>query len=234
MNFEELKERLVSELKQLWERIQDSSLYNQLSDRYQNLNPTKQKLVLVAAVLVGTSMILSIPWGYWDESRVAVDGFESRRDLVRKLLKTSREVAEVPDIPVPPSTDTLTNDIQTYLQSIQLLPEQIVSVAAATAESSLIPAGMASGGVTVNLAQLNLRQIVDVGHKLKSISPSVKMTSMQVFPNSKKPSYFDVNFKLVALSVPEAAPIVVDEAPSPAPRGRTLPRRSRPGSGDDQ
>jgi hypothetical protein len=206
MNFDELKERLLSELKQLWERIQDSSIYNQLRDRYENLTPSMQRLVVAAAAGLISLFILSIPYGYWSESVDAVHGFEDRRDLVRKLLKTSRDAADIPDIPQSPSTDTLTSEVNTILTASQLLPEQNKGVSPVTAESSLIPTAAAQGAISVSLAKLNLKQIIEIGYKIKAISPTVKMTAMQMFPNREKPEYFDVTFKLVSLAVPQAAP----------------------------
>ena len=218
MNFDDLKERLLSSLKQIWERIQDSSAYNQLRDRFENLSPQGQKGVLAASVLILGLIIFSMPYGYWNESQTSVKGFEDRRDIVRRLLKASRESADVPDIPPAPATDALRSQVESYLKEIQLLPEQIKSVDVATLDSKLIPADMAQGSVSVNLAKLNLRQILDIGYKLKTLSPSVKMTALQMLPNPQDARYFDVIFKLVALSVPQIAPPPIPEPEAPVKR----------------
>jgi hypothetical protein len=206
MNFEDLKERIVSTFKQIWERIQESSLYNQGRDRFENLSPRAQKSVLASVVVFLSLMFFSIPYGYFTESSGSVAGFEERRDLVRRLLKASREAADVPDIPQPPAPENLKGQVDTQLKQAQLIPEQIKSVSIAPVDSKLIPAPMAQGSVVVSLAKLNLRQIVEIGYKLKAISPSVKMSSMQIFANHTDSRYFDATFTLVSLLVPEAAP----------------------------
>lgn len=216
MNFVEIKERLLSELKQLWDRIQDSTIYNQLRDRYGNLSPQMQKITLLGFVFVVGFLFFSVPWGYWQESNQSVTQFENRRDLIRKLLKSSRDASDVPDIPAPPSSDSLTADIQNILTQNQLLAEQIKGVNASLVDSNIIPSGMAQGGVTVTLTKLNLKQIVEVGYKIKAISPTVKMTGMQITPNRESPQYLDVVFKLASLMVPEALPPPpIEEEPAP-------------------
>lgn len=218
MNFDDIKERFLSSFKQLWERVQESSAYNQLRDWFQNLTPRSQKLVISAATVISCFMIFSVPYSYWSESQISVQGFEDRRDIVRRLLKASRESADVPDIPQAPSPESLQTQIETYLKEIQLASEQITSVAIVTQDSKIIPADMAQGAVAVNLAKLNIRQIIDIGYKLKSISPSVKMTSMQMFPNRQDARYFDAIFRMVSLSVPEIAPPPTPEPEEPVKR----------------
>ena len=215
MNFEDLKERLLSSLKQAWERIQDSSAYNHLRDRFENLTPRGQKSVLAAALLILGFLVFSMPYSYWSESQTSVKGFEDRRNIVRRLLKASRESADIPDIPQAPTPETLRSQIENYLKEVQLIPEQIKSVDVVPVDSKLIPTDMAQGSVAVNLAKLNLRQVLDIGYKLKTLSPSVKMTGLQMFPDKQDARYFDVVFKLVSLAVPQVAqpPIPEPEAP---------------------
>jgi hypothetical protein len=84
----------------------------------------------------------------------------------------------------------------------------------------LIPGNLSQGALTVTLAQLNLRQIVDLGHALQSLSPSVKMTDLKMEANAKDARYFDVVYKLVMLAVPSQANEAEPEAPPPPPKKR--------------
>ncbi len=43
MNFQDIKEQVLQQLKDLLEKIQESSAYNELKDRYENLTPRNQK-----------------------------------------------------------------------------------------------------------------------------------------------------------------------------------------------
>ena len=50
--FEDIKEKMKGEAQQLWGKIQESSAYNQLKDRFQNLSPAAQKVILALTALV--------------------------------------------------------------------------------------------------------------------------------------------------------------------------------------
>ena len=65
----------------------------------------------------------------------------------------------------------------------------------------------------VNLAKLNLNQILDLGHRFQSINPSVKLKDLIITANHEDGRYFDVVYKLVALAVP-AAPEVAPDMPA--------------------
>ncbi len=227
MNFDDLKERFLSSLKQAWERIQESSAFNHLRDRFENLTPRGQKAVMAATVLILGFLVFSMPYGYWSESQTSVKGFEDRRNIVRRLLKASRESADIPDIPQAPTPEALRTQIEIYLKEVQLIPEQIKSVDVVPVDSKLIPADMAQGSVAVNLAKLNLRQVLDIGYKLKTLSPSVKMTALQMFPDKQDARYFDVVFRLVALAVPQVAPPPIPE-PEPPPKKPSFRKGSSP------
>lgn len=58
-SFDDLKEKLVSDARVTWERIQESGAYNQLRDRYENMTPAMQKLTLVGGVALVSLIILS-------------------------------------------------------------------------------------------------------------------------------------------------------------------------------
>lgn len=216
MAFEELRERLSSEFKNQWEQFQESTLYIQARDRYENLTPPKQKAVLIGAVLFVGYMILSVPLSYFSTSSEYLAEFQDKRQLVRDLLKVSREVQDIPDIPVPPDVGALKSQIDSQIQAAQLLPEQIKGTEISSERIDIIPGSLIQGMVKVTLSQLNLRQIVDLGYQFQAISPSVKMTDLQMEANQKDPRYYDVIYRLAVLAVPSQT----EEAPEPEPPAR--------------
>lgn len=204
MNFDDIKDNLKSQLGQTWSRVEDSSAYNQLRDRFENLTPTNQKLTLMAAGAVMALLIISIPYSYYSTSTEYVGTFEEKRGLIRELLKVTRESNEVPDLPVAPNADMLKGTIEGQLHMAKLLPEQMKSIEVVAADTGLIPKGLLESGLRISLAKLNLRQIVDIGYNIQAISPSVKMSAIDIKANVEDPRYFDVEMKLVSLAVPQA------------------------------
>ncbi len=214
MNFDDIKDNLKSQLGQTWSRFEDSSAYNQLRDRFENLTPTNQKLVLVGAGALTALLIFSIPFSYYSTSSEYVTTYEDKRGLIRELLKVTRESNEVPDLPTAPKADMLKNAIEGQLNMAKLLPEQMKGIEVMAAETGLIPKGLLESGLRVSLAKLNLRQIIDIGYNIQAISSSVKMNALNITANPEDPRYFDVEMRLVSLAVPQAhieMPDVADE-----------------------
>ncbi len=125
MSLEDLKDRIASDARQTWERIQESGAYNQLRDRYENMTPSMQKITVIGAVVFIAFMILSVPYRYFNHSQEYVTEFESKRMTIRELLKVSRESSEVPQIPQAPPMDSIRANIENQIKSANLLPDQI-------------------------------------------------------------------------------------------------------------
>lgn len=204
MNIDDLKDNLKSQLGQAWSRIEDSSFYNQMKDRFENLSPAHQKLTLMGMGALIALVIISIPYSYYSQSTANVSTYEEKRSLIRELLKVTRESSEIPDLPVAPTAEDLKSRVENQLNIAHLLPEQMKGVEVISAETGLIPKSLLEAGLKISMAKLNLRQIVDLGYNIQNISPSVKMNSVNISANPEDPRYFDVEMKLVSLAVPQA------------------------------
>ncbi len=218
MNLDDLKERFTSEAKMLWERVEESSTYNQLRDRYENMTPSMQKLSVVGASALVALIVLSIPYSYFSQSTAYEQEFESRRSTIRELLKVSRESSEVPALQQAPSTEALRALIDSQIQNAHFLPEQIKGTEVISETTRLVPQNLTAGMVQVRLAKLNLRQVLDFGYQMQSLNPSVKVKDMVMTANREDSRYYDVLFKLVALAVPNITG--EEEAGGVAPSGR--------------
>jgi len=223
MNFDDLKDNLKSQLSQTWSRIEESSFYNQMRDRFENLSPSQQKLAMMGTGALLALIVISVPYSYYSSSTDYVSTYEEKRGLIRELLKVTRESSEVPDLPVAPSSDILKSNIENQLRMANLLPEQMKGIEVISADTGLIPKSLLEAGLRISLAKLNLRQIVDIGYNIQAISPSVKMNDVNIKANSEDPKYFDVDFKLVSLAVPQSqteAPEIPDESADGAAKTR--------------
>lgn len=220
MNFDDIKEKLITEFANLQEKIKESSIYNQLKDKYDNLTPNVQKSVFYGSIAFLTLIFLYIPYSYYSQSTSYEADFKARRQLIRDLLKVSKDVQEAPDLPMPPTADALKTQIDSQLEIARLIPEQIGGVEQVYEKSSLIADSLISYITKVSLVQLNLRQILDIGSQLETLSPSVKMKDLFIEANQKDPRYFNVTYKLVALKIPE--PVIV------APEVEEKPKKGGP------
>ena len=217
MNFDDLKDQLISQSRQAWEKFQESSLYNQARDRFENLSPLGQKLSLIGFSVSIVMIFLSIPWGSYSNASGHVDEFVASRNLIRDLFKVNRESQESPQLISAPSAQSLKTQIEATLISFQLLPEQLKGVELINEKSQLIPDNLMQGQIQVQLAKLNLRQITDIGYQLQSQNPSVKVKDMSIEINSQNPKYFDVTYKLAALKIPEPPPLLPPDSETKTP-----------------
>lgn len=209
---DELTEQIKTQLQALWERIRESEAYNQLNDKYQSLTPSGQKSAQIVAAAVIALVVLYYPLTQLQISSELLSQFEDKRTLIRDLFKTYRESSAGTQMPPAPSPSELISTVQNSLQNAKLVPEQILSVEMSSAEGRLIPENLHQGVVEVKLSKLNLRQVVDIGLQLTSISSSVKVKDMLIQANAEIAGYFDVNYKLYALKIPE---LMTEPAPEP-------------------
>lgn len=203
MNFEDIREQIKENLKILLDRIQESSIYIQIKEKFENLNPNMQSVVIITAITLVLGGLLIMPLDTISMSNQSLEEFETKRAITRELLRASRDAQQVPNIPMAPSAETIVNQINNETKKAQLLPEQILSVSPTTADSKLIPTNLTSGAVTVRFAKLNLRQVLDMSYRLTQFGMSVKMTSLSILANSEIPGYFDLTAKVIALKVPQ-------------------------------
>lgn len=219
MAFEELKEKLQTESKAQWEQFQQSNLYIQVKEKYENLDPKMQKVALISSFVLIIYIILSIPMSFYSQSSSYVAEFETKRQLIRDLLKSSREAQESPQMAVPPPSDNLRMRIESQIEAAQLLPEQKAGIEITPASSRIIPSGLSQETLSVALKKLNIKQALDLGHQLQVLNTSVKMTDLVLQANPQDPRYFDVTYKLAVLSVPNQFDSS-SEPETPARRGR--------------
>lgn len=203
---EELQDQLKSTFLTAFEKIQESEAYNQLSDKYQSLSPSGQKVAQVLTAVLVAGILFYSPVSQLQISSELLAQFEDKRTLIRDMFKTYRESSGALQMAPAPQSAELITTIQSSLQSAKLTPEQIISVDVAQAEGRLIPTSLQQGVVEVKLAKLNLRQVVDIGLQLAGISSAVKVKDMVMQVHAEMSGYFDVSYKLYSLKVPEPLP----------------------------
>lgn len=220
MNFDELKERFKSELSAFWEKVQDSSIYIQLQDIYENLSPSRQKIVIVTGAVLAAAIVLYYPYSFFMESMEAVDSFNSRRDLIAEVHEVAKDVQGVPQIQELPPLASFKGRIESELASAQVLPEQIKSVEITEGPVDGIAPNLLAGGLAVSVQKLNVRQVVNVGHQLHSMTDALKLYDMVATAHKQDTRYYDVTYKLIALNVPSTGTEDPDNGAPPPRRGR--------------
>jgi len=223
---DDIKDQFTSQMRQTWERFQDSSLYHNLSDRYEDLSPGGQKAVRYGSVSALLLILFYFPFANYQLASENISHFEEKRELIRELLRVAREANEAPELlPAPPIT-VIKSQVENDFRSMGLIAKQIVSVQEMTGQSQLIPTALTAGALDVQLAKLNLRQVVEVAYKLSLQGAAVKLKDMSLSANAEDPRYIDAHFKLHALKVPE-------KRLEPPPETESKPKRGKKSNSDE-
>jgi hypothetical protein len=208
MALDDIKDRIQEQAVAFYGRLQESSAWNRLTEKYQDLSPNGQKGALAGVGALAALILFMIPYTFYSSSQSELKEFEDKKATIRDLYQTSRAANALPPSPGQIGISDLKSLVQNVLDTEHpvLLPEQKLSVIDLdTSKIPDLPKSLTRAGVLVNLGQLNLDQVVNIGSHLQALRPTVKLTSLNVRANVKDPHYFDVTLKLVALSLPAEA-----------------------------
>lgn len=231
MNFADILDQIKDRLKMIWDKTQESSTYQQAMEKYEDLPSTQQKMIRIGGSILLILFILSPPISSLLSSQEIIEEFERKREVTRELLQVVRDSSNAPNIPPAPDLFALQSRFQQDLQNDRLLPEQIHSIQSDSDSGKLIPKKLSLGSLAVNLKNLNIRQIVEIGYRLSTVAPTIKMTDLELTASPDKEGYFNFNSKLVALKTPPPPPPELDV---PTKGNRPPPPRNRPNSNDDE
>lgn len=238
MAFEDLKDRLSEQAQGYWSRIQESSIFIQLHEKYADLNPTSQKLVIVIGSLLIALFTLMLPWSYITSSQQSIADYEMNKLILRDLHRVSRASASLEGAPPQIDPNALASRAQTQLQGMALQQEQIEKVIAvdnALGGSGIpgVPKAVQQQGIEVTLRKLNVRQVIEIGYQLLTLQPGLKMTGLTVTASSPDPHYFDAVYRVISFSLP-APPADVKPVPKRGSQRRNQPSADDDSSGDNE
>lgn len=196
---EPIKERLLI----LWSQFLESSIYNSLREKFDELSSRTQKLVILGTSSLLALILLMIPYSYWSSSWDHMINFESNRSLIREFLKAVRMKQENPAFPPAVPGQVMQTRVDESLKEMSLNTDQInkVSPLDSKAAAGLIPAGVRFEGLEVELKKLNVLQIIDIGQRLQTLDPSLKMIGLSIQRTANETHYYDVNFKIISMGV---------------------------------
>lgn len=204
MNLNDLKEQLSNQAQDLLQKIQDSAVFQNLKEKYDDLPASQQKIVTVLLSLIFIFFVFSIPFDNWSKSSDSVHVFESQRELINNLTAVTRETNETVVYAPAPPLGQIKTDMELKLQQYQLVAEQIGTLQVdLNSTEGLIPIARQEGSLKVPLKKLNLRQMVDIVSDLQRVHPAVKLASFKVDSHIKDPRYLDVLLDFIVIKIPQ-------------------------------
>lgn len=202
MDLSSLKDQIKDEAKALLEKIQDSSLYIELKEKFDLLPSRIQKLVIVGASLLAGLFLFSFPYGNLSGSWDYETYFEENRELIRDLLRASTTLKETSPLPVNASAAAVESRVRQVLDELRLTPEQIGNVQIIPgANSKLASRAVNQEAISIQLQNLNLRQIADLSYRLQNLGAGIQPISLQIERSQGQTHYYNVIYRVFQFSL---------------------------------
>jgi hypothetical protein len=201
---EELRDQLSEQVTEALAKIQETSAYNSLRERYESQTPTVQKVIVAALCLGALFVLMTFPWSYLSSSSDSLAQFETNRELIQGLLHASRSAKEPSPLPPPIGPDQLRASVERTLHENGLVPDQIGNMQAIpeSAIKEMAPAGVVATGLAVQIKKVNLNQILELGNLMHNLGPGIKLTGMDVVQSSGQTHYYDLIVSVVHFGIP--------------------------------
>jgi hypothetical protein len=224
--FEGLKDRVKEKWAEISSQIQETSAFNTMREKFESQTPAVQRAIVAGGAFLLVFLIMYMgPIGYLASSSDNMSEFEENRTLIQGLLRASRTAKEQSPLPPPMDPGSLRGTVERVLHEKQLVPEQIGEMQAIPGQPwKGLPNEVVQNGIAVQIKQLNLKQILDIGNTFQNLGPGTKLIGMDIVQTAGQDHYYDMiarvaNFGLAAIAEP--APDAGDgKKKRPPPKGK--------------
>lgn len=227
MNFDSLKDQLKDQWAELLGKIQENSTFQTLKEKFESLSASMQRAIILAVVFLVGLFIWSIPYSYISSSKESLATFEENREIIRDLLQASRTLKEPSPLPPSIGAEGLKSQASSIFTEMRIVPEQIGEMVPTKPNpaGNIVPAVVQQEGLAISIKKLNLRQIVEIGHRLQALSSGIRLMGLDMVRSAGQTHYYDAVFRVVSFSLP-----VLNNMPSSGSSmgGRPLPGRRPP------
>ena len=210
---EDIKEQIQERLKDTWIKIQESSTFISLKERYDNLTHPAQRAIKIGAICIAIGFLFSILWGLFSQSSEDLAEFEDYQDSIKQLVQLRRDMVFTASITPPPDPSLLEQRVHTLLQSAYLSPDQIDEVSVKSPSTFVQipgkknstkkrPSVIQQRGIWISLKSLNLKQITDIGFRLQTMHDSAKLIGLDMKASLEHEDYYDVMYTVIGFYPP--------------------------------
>lgn len=204
MTLDDVKEQLQEKWDDLSAKVTESDTFIQMSERYNNLSPLVQRVIIGAIAFFGLYMVYSVPAGFIDAAKEKEARFIESRQLIRGLTRTARNPQVSPDQFNGLQFEDMRTKINGVASRIQVLETQKGAVVNTNnpLPASVVPKAIKQNGLTYEFKKLTLRQAVALGEQISSLHKNTKLAGVSFDADPADPHYFNVKYTLSSLSLP--------------------------------
>lgn len=201
MAFEELRERISDQTSNILAQIKESSVYNNLKEKFDILPVTQQNAIMAVVGITFAGILIMIPYSSLNTSWENENLFTEYRDLMRELLRSST-IKDTQSKRVGFSASRAMSGLRGELR-LHVLEEQIASIQPfnITKAPRVIPSQIDAEGLRIRVNQLNLRQIIKVGYAIQNESDNSQLFNIDIKVNPENDHFFDVTYELIGFNL---------------------------------
>jgi hypothetical protein len=228
MAFEGLTDQLKEQWAEIAAKVQETSAYNTLREKFESQPPTVQKGILAGGAALLVLFLLSFPYGYLSQSSDNMTQFDENRSLIQGLLRASRTAKEASPLPPPMDAGSLRATVERVLHERRLVPEQIgdIQPIPGAPAGDLAPKAVVQNGIAAQIKKVNVTQIIEIANAFQNLGLGTKLMGLDIVQSTGQTHYYDMIVRLVNFGLP---PVGVETEPEKG-SGRSSNRRPRTGA----
>lgn len=176
---------------------QDAKWMLAIKEKYEELPPNLQKVVLTGSILLVTAIFLWIPISPILDSQSLNSSYTEKRTAVSELLKLQSEMSQTPPIREAPPISTTKQKIDEELKKLNVGPGQIKE--SAEYNPGDYPS-VVTHGLIYRLEHLTIRQVMDLTFAIEQSDSTVKIQGLDISAQTADPHYYNFSVKIVSFA----------------------------------
>ena len=235
MDFNSLKEEFINICNNVYSSTINSPGFYFIKEKYDHLSSLQRKIFHTICLLILLSILFYYPTSYLYSSWRNMREFNIKQELTQELMDLSSTKKTGVSSSYVPGQDPV-KFIERRMPVLQIPKNQIQQIKRLKAiQKNKLPFPAKVETVEVEIQNLNLKEIVEYGHKLEQLSNNIKLMNLRIKENPKKDNYFNVSYILSFFSLtkdtsPETKNTLPDKKIQIKPKTENLPTRVRDAS----
>jgi hypothetical protein len=192
-----LLDNLKEKLKAGWAEQQESELYISTKEKFEALPTVAQRAIIAGIAFLAVLVVLWWPLSNFIDSVDFNSKFDERRQTLKELLRIERDIANNPNVPVPPAPSSMKGQFDSKIAGAGIKPDQIKD------QSEMAPqmvAGANQQGFQYRIAHLTVRQALDLSYELEHTDPNFKLAGLELLAEPKDPHFYELGIKIVSFA----------------------------------
>lgn len=211
---ESIKNLLKNIFETVYDKIKDSSLYNILLEKYENLELRVQRGIKYSASTLGALLVISIPLSLLKNSLDATNEFKEKKQLIFDLIKSESSQFVVQGM----SSSEFDRQISNIIDRLALSADHKAQIFPYYFSKKLLPKRLKTlgySGKQLKISGLNIEEVIDIGQLLINIDPSVRLVHLKVIEMKDKENYFSATYSLLHFHEPNAVTSITPDKKKP-------------------